>query len=90
MGHFFPSPLKVPTDSLFEPEVIDGRCGLDCQGQNAAAMQLFLIDNKENKCHSRHLEIDGVRHSTRKCTLLNSVSQISISNFTSWERGSTG
>lgn len=35
LGIFFPlfdSPLKVPSDSLFEPAVIDGRCALDRAG----------------------------------------------------------
>lgn len=29
---FFDSPLKVPSDALFEPAVIDGRCALDRSG----------------------------------------------------------
>ena len=68
----FVSPLKVPSDSLFEPAVIDGRCALDrarigWPRANAVAIRLFHIDKQGKKCHLQHLEIDVVRLITSKC-----------------------
>lgn len=68
----FGSPLKIPSDSLFEPAVIDERCGLDkatSVGPRARCSYPIVshtVDKQRHKCHLQHTEIDVVILTARK------------------------